>query len=302
MDGQRPLYNLGELRADPDRRVLVVEGERTADAAAGLFADMVVVTSAAGAKAAAKTDWSPLKGRKVVIWPDRDDAGAGYAKTVLDHVPHAKVVHVPTTFPEHWDLADKLPATVRDADLHKMINDAGKDATNEAKPLPRTTSSISSNGKAPESPQLKARETAAKALADKYCDKAGNPISEKELKERVAGMDNVSYDRERRAIAAGAGVRASTLDKLREEAQPAARVPEEIVIPDDVRTRLLEQHARAAAHIIAAPNVLELLVQETRKVIAGEEDAVRLLYLVATSRLFPKPMNAVIKGLERGQI
>ncbi|MEX3639869.1 DUF927 domain-containing protein [Paraburkholderia sp. BR14320] len=45
---------------------------------------MVVVTSASGAKAAAKTDWSPLAGHPVVIWPDNDEAGLKYQDQVIE--------------------------------------------------------------------------------------------------------------------------------------------------------------------------------------------------------------------------
>ena len=59
--------------------MLVVEGEKTADAAAELLPDFVVVTSSFGAKSAGKAAWGPLEDREVTIWPDHDEAGAGYA-------------------------------------------------------------------------------------------------------------------------------------------------------------------------------------------------------------------------------
>jgi uncharacterized protein (DUF927 family) len=78
----RPLYNLDQLTARPDAPVLVCEGEKAADAAAQLFPDYVCVTSSNGAKSAGKTDWSPLIGRAVSIWPDHDEPGRAYAETV----------------------------------------------------------------------------------------------------------------------------------------------------------------------------------------------------------------------------
>jgi len=78
----RPLYNLLELIAKPDSPVLIVEGEKTADAAKQLFPDYVVVTSSGGAKSANKSDWSVLQGRDIVIAPDNDQAGSSYAETV----------------------------------------------------------------------------------------------------------------------------------------------------------------------------------------------------------------------------
>ena len=68
----RPLYGLDYLAARPDATVLVVEGEKCADA--GLFEldELVVVSWPGGGKAAKKVDWSPLAGRKVILWPDAD--------------------------------------------------------------------------------------------------------------------------------------------------------------------------------------------------------------------------------------
>ena len=71
----RPLYGLDLLAKRPNDPVLVVEGEKTADAARELFGDHVVVTWSGGANAVAKADWSPLRERDVVLWPDNDDAG-----------------------------------------------------------------------------------------------------------------------------------------------------------------------------------------------------------------------------------
>ena len=117
----RPLYGLDLLAAEPDAAVLVVEGEKAADAAAELVPDLVVVTSPFGAKAATKADWSALDGRTVVIWPDNDAAGAGYAKDVLRLVPQARLVKVPDTLPEGWDLANELPAGMTTGDLLDLL-------------------------------------------------------------------------------------------------------------------------------------------------------------------------------------
>lgn len=78
----RPLYGLDRLADKSKSLVLIVEGEKAADSAAKLFPAIAVITSPAGAKAAAKADWTPLKGREVVIWPDNDKAGLEYAGEV----------------------------------------------------------------------------------------------------------------------------------------------------------------------------------------------------------------------------
>ena len=78
-----PLYNLLELIENPEKPVLIVEGEKTVSAAKKLFPNYVAVTSCGGANAANKTDWSVLKGRNIIIAPDNDDAGIKYAEDVL---------------------------------------------------------------------------------------------------------------------------------------------------------------------------------------------------------------------------
>jgi hypothetical protein len=61
-----------------------------------------------------------------------------------------------------------------------------------------------------------------------------------------------------------------------------------------------EELKRSADHIIKNPKILDLFAAEVRKVIAGESTNSKLLYLVATSRLFDKTMNAAIKGTSAG--
>lgn len=82
LDAPRPLYHLDQLAARPDAPVMVVEGEKAADAAALLLPAYVVVTSLNGSKNAGKADWSPLAGRDVAIWPDADEPGLDYARKV----------------------------------------------------------------------------------------------------------------------------------------------------------------------------------------------------------------------------
>lgn len=79
LDDARPLYNLHELMQRPEATVLVVEGEKAADAAKRLCPEFVAVTTMNGAKSPDKTDLTPLHGRRVLIWPDHDEVGMSYA-------------------------------------------------------------------------------------------------------------------------------------------------------------------------------------------------------------------------------
>lgn len=80
----RPLYNLDRLRANPKAPVIVVEGEKAADALQSVLPDFVVTTAMHGAQSPHKADWRPLEGRDATLWPDADEAGIGYVNGVAD--------------------------------------------------------------------------------------------------------------------------------------------------------------------------------------------------------------------------
>jgi putative DNA primase/helicase len=78
----RPLYGLDRLAAKPDATAIICEGEKAADAAARIFPSCVALASWGGSEAAAMTDWTPLAGRRAIIFPDNDQAGADYGSMV----------------------------------------------------------------------------------------------------------------------------------------------------------------------------------------------------------------------------
>jgi putative DNA primase/helicase len=80
--GPRPLYNLHLLATQQEAPVILVEGEKSADAAAKLFPGHIAVTTIGGSNGAGKTDFSPLAGRDVTIWADADEPGYQYAEDV----------------------------------------------------------------------------------------------------------------------------------------------------------------------------------------------------------------------------
>src|SRR5215204_1203770 len=85
----RPLYRLPEIVARPDAPILVVEGEKTADAAQTLLPEFSVTTSMNGSNSPEKTDWDACAGRSVVIWRDNDAEGLNYARA-LAHKSHRR--------------------------------------------------------------------------------------------------------------------------------------------------------------------------------------------------------------------
>lgn len=112
--GNRPLYRLPELiAASRHERLFIVEGEKAADA---LVARGVQSTSASGGAAQAHlSDWSPIAGRTVAIWPDHDDAGRQWLRRVhallVVLVPPPRVQIVPIerlNLPRSADAVDWL--------------------------------------------------------------------------------------------------------------------------------------------------------------------------------------------------
>ena len=57
-----------------------------------------------------KTDWSPLAGKTVIIWPDNDEPGLIYAKNVSIKLASigcmVKLVSIPSDKPAKWDAGD----------------------------------------------------------------------------------------------------------------------------------------------------------------------------------------------------
>lgn len=107
MQDPRPLYGLPGLAAA--KRVLVVEGEKAADAARSI--GLAATTSSGGAMGARKTDWRPLAGKEVWILPDNDAPGRKYAETVagilakLTPAPAVRIVELPK-LPKGGDIVD----------------------------------------------------------------------------------------------------------------------------------------------------------------------------------------------------
>jgi len=114
LEDNRPLYGLQRLAMFPDRPILLVEGEKTADAAQRLFKNWNVVTWSSGSKAIAKTDWSPIRQRPdIVYWPDNDEPGAKSCATLAAIIPALRIVRLPAGLPDKWDLADPVPEGVQ---------------------------------------------------------------------------------------------------------------------------------------------------------------------------------------------
>tara|TARA_B100000035_G_C21036428_1_gene571211 strand:+ start:4972 stop:7047 length:2076 start_codon:yes stop_codon:yes gene_type:complete len=110
----RPLLYECRIAENPEATVLVVEGEKTCDAAQKLFPNGVVCTTwSGGAINSHLTSWQALSGRKVVLWPDNDNEGnKGMRKvasllSALERPPVSiRYAKNPQDAPPKWDVAD----------------------------------------------------------------------------------------------------------------------------------------------------------------------------------------------------
>ncbi|WP_124982727.1 phage/plasmid primase, P4 family [Ralstonia solanacearum] len=106
----RPLYNQPGMASVS--LVVLVEGEKCAQAL--IDAGIVATTAMNGANAPVeKTDWSPLAGKTVLVWPDRDKPGWEYATLAAQAIlsAGAKTCHIlypPEEAAEGWDAADAV--------------------------------------------------------------------------------------------------------------------------------------------------------------------------------------------------
>jgi hypothetical protein len=101
----RPLYGLPRLTERPGVRVLIVAGEKCADSGMRCVPNRVTLSGSGGEKAVTQTDWTPLDGRDVDIWPDHDAPGAEFAVAVKTHLMKldsnraVRILRLPDDFP-----------------------------------------------------------------------------------------------------------------------------------------------------------------------------------------------------------
>lgn len=109
----RPLYGLDRLSTNLKATVMLVEGEKAADAAQALFPQLVVLTWAGGSKAVKHADFTPLAGRKIILAPDADEPGVAAMLDVAEALPQGcqmRWVNPPEDAPQGWDFADADPS------------------------------------------------------------------------------------------------------------------------------------------------------------------------------------------------
>ena len=93
--------------------VVIVEGEKCADALAGLAEGFGVLSWLGGSGAVLRTNWDSLEGREVILWPDADGPGREAMARLageLDRIGAAevRVIDPEEDRPSGWDVADAI--------------------------------------------------------------------------------------------------------------------------------------------------------------------------------------------------
>lgn len=130
--GYKPIYGAEKLGQSPLQRVLIVEGEKAADAATKIFPEHTVISWMGGSASASKANWKAVGGREVTVWPDNDAAGKKAAIAIITEINKvngfrgaASIVDIyALNLLEKWDLADELPAHLTRKDLAAAISNA----------------------------------------------------------------------------------------------------------------------------------------------------------------------------------
>lgn len=164
MPEPRPLYGLQRLRAG--KAVLVVEGEKCVDAAWEQLSEWFDVLSwPGGGKAVDKANWEPLRGRKVIVWPDCDSKrekgegepqsrpflpaakqpGMRAAEAVaaqalrLDCAVRIVDIAAPGEMIDGWDVADAIQGGLTGRTLRDWVLQHLREPTNNNPTTPVTT-------------------------------------------------------------------------------------------------------------------------------------------------------------------
>lgn len=161
--GLERLFHVELLDVDPKVPVLIVEGEKCVLAAQRVLSGFNVVTWAGGTQRWNKANWEPLRGRRVVIWPDQDapgrHAGAKLSEHLASIVSSVRVVQPPEDSPPGWDIADAIEEgwTVEQL-INRIRNHSGSEIprsypnANEKKPHGEITARF--NGSYPDRPLI----------------------------------------------------------------------------------------------------------------------------------------------------
>ncbi|MFI0609309.1 MAG: VapE domain-containing protein [Anaerolineae bacterium] len=120
----RILYGLDRLAAKPAAPVLLVEGEKCADAGDGQLPGWAVASWPGGCRAEGKADWAPMKGRDVYTWADADAKRVPLTKAEKEATPD-KEAQAALQAGKPYLLAAEQPGTLAMRSIHGHLHALG---------------------------------------------------------------------------------------------------------------------------------------------------------------------------------
>jgi putative DNA primase/helicase len=135
-DKPRPLYNLHLIYANPDKDIMLVEGEKCADFITE-NTDYIATTWQNGVESLHHMNFAPLHGRRVFTWPDNDKPGYDAMAKVTEILGGVSgIVNNPPYADKGWDCADFKPFdgfSIRDSLAHYLAENI--DLTEDMAPI-----------------------------------------------------------------------------------------------------------------------------------------------------------------------
>ena len=125
----KPIYNIRSIVLNPLKPVLIVEGEKTADAGISLFPGFNVITWMGGAQSIKTVPIDILEGKDVYLFPDNDkpsfDAMEVLSKRLDGLALCLRLVDIRSLgVSEGWDIADVEHGEVDFEDIKQLVFDA----------------------------------------------------------------------------------------------------------------------------------------------------------------------------------
>lgn len=134
------IYNLDRLAKFADSTVIVGEGEKVAQKLTDLLdaRKYTPTTFMGGVKAILRSDWTPLAGRKVILWPDADKPGREAMRELADHLIHEIGIYRlwimdVDDMDDGWDAADAIDSGWSEDRVVQFINDRKNSGTGSPK-------------------------------------------------------------------------------------------------------------------------------------------------------------------------
>jgi hypothetical protein len=300
----RPIYRLPQLLAAPDAPVLVVEGERTANRAALLFPDHVVVAWCHGKEGKQHTDWSPLASRSCTLWPDNDRDGQAVMAWLAEHLQGlgcaVAVVTPPEGVPAKWDLGDAggdgwTPERAA-AELERLAQPVARSSAQPAPETPADPSTIT--GATDRLRQAITSGVSGSALQQLVAQLAADGDHSPIALQRIA-TELEREDQQAAAVAIQAAALATEADRreLGQLITPAYLLPAPIAAAIEARTRYLPCDGPSAVlpYLAAVAGLAKLGTQVEASAVAGYRVPVNLFTcLVGRSGAKKSPVDRLL--------